>query len=212
MSTKFEIVLHNGTALTRGLSVFGQTELSIQFHSENLAGFAEDLLRSAGNYATSVDVRLKPGETIGLQSWIYKLQEHSGHLELCELTEDGDQFQRGCSFSASLIEPQKAICDAHAVTPVFSFTNQMVAVSDGVMTGKLPIQGVRYPSPEHMSGWWITTDDFNGNTDKINTVHMGHIISDRPDIRSLLALPHGFRFSFGETTEIWFDQNVADSD
>lgn len=212
MSNKFEIVLHNGTALTRGLSVFSQTELSIQFHSENLRGFAEDLLRSAGTYATSIDVRLKPGETIGLQSWIYKLQEHSGHLELHELTENGHEFKRGCSFSASFTKQQKAICDAHAVAPVFCSTNQMVAVSDGVMTGKLPIEGVRYPSPEHMSGWWITTDDFNGNIDEIKTVHMGHIISDRPDIRCMLALPHGFRFSVGETTEIWFDQNVANSD
>lgn len=212
MSTKFEIVLHNGTALTRGLSALNQSELSIQFDSDNLAGFAEDLLRSAGNYATSIDVRLKPGETIGLQSWMFKLQEHSGHLELCELTENGHEFQRGCSFSASLIEQQKAICDAHAVTTVFSLTNQMVAVSDGVMTGKLPIEGVRYPSPEHMSGWWITTDDFNRNTDEIKTVHMGHIISTRPDIRCMLALPYGFRFAFGETTEIWFDQNVANSD
>ncbi|MBF7074579.1 hypothetical protein ISG33_14330 [Glaciecola sp. MH2013] len=39
----------------------------------------------------------------------------------------------------------------------------MVVISDGIYENNGPVEGVRYPSPEHMSGWWLTTELYNGD-------------------------------------------------
>ena len=88
-------------------------------------------------------------------------------------------------------------------------TKQLVAISKGVLEGTVPVEGVRYPSPEHMSGWWLTTDEYNGNADSIITVHFEHIIDSRPDLAIYMALPFGYRFNLGgESEHVWFDESV----
>jgi hypothetical protein len=70
--------------------------------------------------------------------------------------------------------------------------------------GGEPVQGVRYPSPEHMSGWWITTDRYNGDVATLKTLHAYHLTARRPDLTRYLALAYGFRF-YSEASEIRFD-------
>ncbi|RXF06059.1 hypothetical protein [Pseudoalteromonas sp. PS5] len=87
---------------------------------------------------------------------------------------------------------------------------QLVTISKGIYEGITPVEGVRYPSPEHMSGWWLTTDEYNGNIDSLVTVHFQHIIEKRPELALYMALPFGYRFNLGgETEHVWFDQEVA---
>lgn len=86
---------------------------------------------------------------------------------------------------------------------------QLVAISKGVLEGRRPVEGVRYPSPKHMSGWWLTTDEYDGDIDSIVTVHFEHIIEARPDLAIYMALPHGYRFDLGGDPEhVWFDEDV----
>jgi hypothetical protein len=88
---------------------------------------------------------------------------------------------------------------------------QLVTISKGLYEGVVPVEGVRYPSPDHMSGWWLTTDEYDGNLDSLVTVHFQHIIEKRPELALYMALPFGFRFNLGGDTEnVWFDQEVAD--
>jgi hypothetical protein len=56
------------------------------------------------------------------------------------------------------------------------------------------VQGVRYPSHEHMSGWWITTDRYAGNIGLLTQEHLYYLTAARPDIARHVALPFGFRF------------------
>ncbi len=87
---------------------------------------------------------------------------------------------------------------------------QLVTISKGIYEGITPVEGVRYPSPEHMSGWWLTTDEYDGNIDSLVTVHFQHIIEKRPELALYMALPFGYRFNLGgETEHVWFDQEVA---
>ncbi|WP_215397034.1 immunity protein Imm33 domain-containing protein [Rheinheimera oceanensis] len=88
--------------------------------------------------------------------------------------------------------------------------NQLVAISKGIYEGVTPVEGVRYPSPPHMSGWWLTTDEYDGNIGSLVTVHFKHIIEKRPELALYMALPFGYRFILGgETDHVWFDQVVA---
>lgn len=67
------------------------------------------------------------------------------------------------------------------------------------------MQGVRYPSPEHMSGWWVTTDRYDGDVRTLRHEHLYHLTAARPDLARYVALPFGFRFDLGRHEDVWFD-------
>ena len=89
-------------------------------------------------------------------------------------------------------------------------SNQMVVISEGVYEGDV-VEGVRYPSPKHMSGWWLTTNRYDGDIKSLKTVHFRHIAETRPDLSGFLGLPVGYRFFSGDGAT-WFDRAVADSE
>ena len=72
-----------------------------------------------------------------------------------------------------------------------------------------PTEGVRYPSPEHMSGWWLTTDLYDGDVRSLRVEHLYHVTAARPDLLPFLALPFGYRFALGGQQRIWFDDAAA---
>jgi hypothetical protein len=86
--------------------------------------------------------------------------------------------------------------------------DRLVVISAGVLEGDRDVQGIRYPSPEHMSGWWLTTSRFDGNTKSLETTHAYHVTAARPDLAHLIALPYGFRFDLSQE-DVWFDEKVA---
>lgn len=102
-------------------------------------------------------------------------------------------------------------CDFYNTEFTPATMTQLVVISDGVYEGINPIEGVRYPSPEHMSGWWLTTDKYDGNSNSLKTVHFSHILEHRPNVAIYMALPFGYRFILGGDEEyVWFDSNVVD--
>jgi len=104
---------------------------------------------------------------------------------------------------------QKNVCQHYKVNFCPIKTNQLVVISEGVYEG-LPIEGIRYPSPEHMSGWWLITDQYDDNIQSLKTVHFQHILDTRLDIVNYMALPFGFRFTVGYQDDIVeYDINVA---
>ncbi len=86
--------------------------------------------------------------------------------------------------------------------------DQLVAVSAGVMEGDA-VQGVRYPSPRHMSGWWLSTNQYDGSDQSMANQHCYHVTHARPELAPYLALPNGFRFDFEHGQNVSFDENVA---
>lgn len=108
-----------------------------------------------------------------------------------------------------ITDEQLEICKKFDVQPLSVLNKQMIVISEGVFEGD-PVEGVRYPSPQHMSGWWITTDKFNGDSNTLRTEHVYHLLETRPELVKFLALPFGFRFK-SNVEEVWFDQKVADS-
>ena len=84
----------------------------------------------------------------------------------------------------------------------------MIVISKGVYEG-LAIDAVRYPSPEHMSGWWLTTDLYDDNVESLMAVHYHHVAFKRPELIKYIALPYGYRFNTsGEEHDVWFDENA----
>ena len=91
--------------------------------------------------------------------------------------------------------------------------NQLVVISNGVLEGERPVEGVRYKSPSHMSGWWLTTDQYNDDINTLKNIHFAHMILKRPDIAVYLALPFGYRFILGHENEnVWLDTTIQDKE
>jgi hypothetical protein len=61
-----------------------------------------------------------------------------------------------------------------------------------------------------MSGWWITTDLYDGDVKSLRNEHTYRLIATRPELAKYLALPDGFRFNLPVVEEVWFDENVLE--
>lgn len=108
-----------------------------------------------------------------------------------------------------ILNEQRKCCEFYEANFIPVNLDQLVVISDGVLDGGKPVEGVRYKSPLHMSGWWLTTDDFNGDINTLKNLHFSHIIHKRPDLALYMALPYGYRFLLGgESEHVWLDEQV----
>lgn len=148
-------------------------------------------------------------QSIAFNSWILKfIQSEKGILDLYELDKSGNEFVEGVEFSVFLMKSQMTICETYSSEFNFPYLNQKVVISDGVFEG-YPVEAVRYDSPNHMSGWWITTDLYNDDINSLRQVDLSELILKRYDLIKYLALQNGFRFFKNQSNDdVWFDEEV----
>jgi len=59
-------------------------------------------------------------------------------------------------------------------------------------------QPFRYDAPAHMSGWYLTTEDYNGDIETMKVEHLYHVTASRPETARYIALPPGSWFTLWE--------------
>lgn len=153
---------------------------------------------------------IRPLETLGYGYWITKaMSEADGSLCFWEYGPEAVEYVRGITNTLRYWRDQHEVCAA--ASSLYSPPNaeQMIVISAGVFDGD-EVQGVRYPSPEHMSGWWITTGRYDGDVASLKTVHAYHLTAKRPDLARYLALTYGYRF-YSDNGEVRFDPKVMDN-
>jgi hypothetical protein len=161
------------------------------------------------DYIFNTQPTITSGQTISYYSWLLKFVDQDGYLEIWEASNDGTIYSKGADHSIRIKNEQDRICLIENVKPLYPSFNQKIAISQGVYDG-LPINGVRYPSPLHMTGWWLTTDLYNDKIESLMVVHFYHVAFKRADILPYLALPNGFRFYIGHNdVSVRFDNEVA---
>jgi hypothetical protein len=141
--------------------------------------------------------------------WILKfIGARDGLLDIWEYDPTLTEVVDGAHLALTYWRDQHEVCSSVGAVFTPPKPDQLVAVARSVFEGH-PVKGVRYPSPEHMSGWWLVTNQSDGNAKSLQTEHLHHLTSRRPDLARYLALPFGFRFdSNGEDS--WFDSDVVD--
>ena len=195
---------------SRGLSKRGQSELVVRVDSAELITHAEQFLRHVIKYLDQVKTRITDGQTMNYGYWLVKFLSASNDLlEVWEYDPSGTDFIRGGSLTFTYWRDQHAICDKYGAA--FSPPNpeQLTVVSAGVLEGELPIQAVRYPWAEHMSGWIIMSEQYDGNIESLMHHHTYHVTANRPDLAQYIALPFGYRVDLAHGEHVWFDQKVA---
>lgn len=202
-----EIIVIENYLRTKGLDkVIGfEIQLLIQYHEESAY---TDLLQYLINYLVDSKPLIKENQTIAYHSWLLKFTFMNKHfVNIYEVKRDGDGFIEGAEYAIKVVKDQYKECLKNNTVPLFPTFSQMIAVSKGVIEGE-EIDAVRYPSPDHMTGWWLTTVLYDGDIDSLETIHYYHVAFKRPEVIKFLALPFGFRFFSGGDGETWFDKDV----
>lgn len=201
------LVVEGLSVRTQGLSADAHPELRVSVADMSLLGECETFLKFVADYVGR-GARIRPGETLAYGYWLTKFSSTGdGLLDTWEHQPDAADFVAGATLTLTYWREQHDICRRHGGEFTPPRPNQIVVVSDGVLEGDA-VQGVRYPSPEHMSGWWITTDRYDGNIKSLRHEHLYHLTSARPDLAPLIALPYGFRFDLAHREDVWFDREV----
>jgi hypothetical protein len=194
---------------TVGLTSSGHSELRTEVRDSEFLREAEEFLHFVANYVTTSGNRIRPGETMPYGYWLVKFQDGgSKTLETWEYNSEAANFIKGANLTLRYWREQHLICQQHGAEFRPPRPDKLTVISKGVLEG-LQVQGVRYPSPDHMSGWWITTDQYDGDTNSLKREHTYHVTAARPDLAKYLALPEGFRFDLSVRKDVWLDEKVA---
>ncbi len=193
---------------TKGLVSFINKELKVRIEAGDLDDYIK-VLKYLIDYITTTQPVITAGQTISYQSWILKfVYGDDDSYILFEAASDGVSFVSGVENAIKVIAAQERQCNKYNVSCVFPTFDQKIVISKGVYEG-LPVQAVRYPSPQHMSGWWITTDLYENNINSLLAVHYYHVAFKRPDVLKYLALPFGYRLSLdGSEVDVWYDNEI----
>jgi hypothetical protein len=194
---------------TVGLASGGHSELRAEVLDPELMEEAEGFLNYVSHYVTTSGKRISPGETMAYGYWLVKFQSANDNtLEAWEYKADATDFVKGADLTLRYWRDQHIVCKLHGAEFRPPRPDKLTVVSAGVLEGA-PVEGVRYPSPDHMSGWWITTDQYNGDIKTLQHQHTYHVTAARPELAKYLALPDGFRFDLSGTEAVWLDEKVA---
>lgn len=197
------------TILTFGLRVINDFEIQIEVKSKSLIENTKSLLDYIVNYLISSGRKLKAGETMSYGCWLLKFVLASdGVLEVWELETSNGDFVRGASSAVRIWQEQNLVCQKYGVLFTPPSINTLAAISDGVYDGD-QVEGVRYEQDDKMSGWYITTDKYDGDIKTLKIEHVYHLIILRPDLAKYLALPSGFRFDTCDD-KAWLDKSITD--
>ncbi|UKB85371.1 hypothetical protein LF887_07025 [Chryseobacterium sp. MEBOG06] len=204
---EIEISVSNDYVATKGLQPYFNREIRIAIGNNDQDDY-KNVIKYIIDYILESKPVISENQNIGYYSWLLQFRiDNQNYYDLYEINRDGSNFNKGCDTAISAIRSQSEICAKQNLTPLFPNFNQMIVISDGVYEGK-DIEGIRYDSPEHMSGWWLITDDYDDNISSLKTVHFYHVIFRRPDILKYLALPFGYRFQLeNNSVEITKDED-----
>ena len=195
-------------AYTEGLAASGHPELSVEVADRALVPQGEGFLQYVIAYLQQSGTRIRSGETLRYGYWMTKFLGDDRLLRVWEHNREATDFVPGANLALTYWREQHRICGHFGGSFTPPRPDQLVVISEGVFEGD-PVEGVRYPSPAHMSGWWITTDRYNGRPESLRTEHCYHLTAARPDLAGYLALPYGFRFNIAVAEGAWYDTAVA---
>jgi hypothetical protein len=108
----------------------------------------------------------------------------------------------------SHIESQKEICATH--NSQWKPINKKLRVGVSANLDKDPINGLRHPSEERTTGWFIWTGDYSEADDFFKPMCAEHLLQIRPDIIKYLGLEIGFRFLADKNSyeDVWYDEKL----
>ena len=207
---KIHVIKHGDARrlYTTGLADEGYPELSVEVTDQSLKEQAKHLLRLTARYMRDEKLAIKANETMSYGCWLLRFQAGVKGLEVWECDDEWTGFVPGAERALRLWYDQAEVCNALGSSFLPPLASTKTAVSAGVLEGE-PLEGIRYPPPPHMSGWYLSTDLYDGNIKSMKVIHLYHVIARRPEIARYLALAPGHYFRLYGADEVGFLEDVA---
>ena len=204
------IIDYNNYLITQGLDVLIGKELRLSMQQHDLEDYIKLYIYIIDYIIESDKLIISPDQTIVYHSWVLKfIGNNFLYYDIWEVSKQGETYINGADCAIEIIKQQQGICHSNNTKAIFPLFNQLVVISECIFKNLNDFEAVRYPSPDHMTGWWITTSLFNGDVKSLLTVHYYHVAFKRHDILQYLALPYGYRVNAIEKiVNILFDDNV----
>jgi len=204
-------IFRNGSELrTSGLSSFCQMEMRVSVVDPALVDEGEKFVRFVLRYLVRDGKQISENDTLNYGYWQTKFMKASNARDLLEVWErkpDGSSFTPGAQMAVMYWRDQHTVCGGADTAFEPPQADKLAAISEGVLEGEA-VEGVRYPAPPHMSGWWFLTSRYKDDHDIVRPVHLYHVTAARPDLARFLALPVGFVFR-SDSSRVWYDRSVA---
>lgn len=108
---------------------------------------------------------------------------------------------------------QKDCCIRFGVPYCRCPVNFKIGISENVDHGAFPINGLRHPLQEGVTGWYIWAGGEIPQNDPnfFKPLHAIHLEERCPQIIKYLGLPPGWRFLFApEFEEVWEDRSLLE--
>lgn len=104
---------------------------------------------------------------------------------------------------------QLRICSQYKCGFVEADKNSKVGIALSTL-GKLPINGLRHPPTENMSGWFIWCGaELSEDPEFFAPLHVTHLEEKCPEVLEFLGLPAGHRFLLADDhVDVWFDPKL----
>ena len=105
---------------------------------------------------------------------------------------------------------RKSLADRFDFDPCPVSGDEKVGISRNVLTGLMPINGVRTLPERGTTGWYIWAGEaMSLEPHFFEPLHVAHLASWAPSIVGYLILPPGWRFLVAPGYEdVWFDEDV----
>ena len=110
----------------------------------------------------------------------------------------------------SHIENQKDICKKY--NSKWRPVNKKWIIGVSKNLEKDPINGLRHPSENGTTGWFIWTGEYQETNDFFQPMCAEHLLEKRPEIIKYLGLEVGFRFLADKKgyEDIWYDEKLKE--
>lgn len=109
------------------------------------------------------------------------------------------------------LNKQNQLCLLKGVPCIATQGWHMVAVSKDLLNGKMPINGLRHPITEKLSGWYIWSGEEMDQDPEFWVVkHASHFAEEMPYLLQYLGLPPGWRFQIDDKgyEDVWEDKKL----
>ena len=197
------------TFVTQGLDTVFKREFLLKkkkYSKDKIKIIVDYILK----YLNESGNEIKDQETFGCGSWLIKFVFDKVYIQIHELKEviNGENiYEFDLTLTTTFFNEQFDFCKKHNLTPEIPLLAQKIAVSKEIYNGS-EVNGVRYEAPQYMTGWYLTSNSYNGDVKSLQVESIFYLIKARPDLVKYLAIPIGYRFYLDEKgDDVWKDED-----
>ena len=195
MNNPIEIFIDGLCVGTRGLNQLSQLELSLTVDAADLIGDAYSLMLRLVRYIERGTERIVSGETVRQGIWLLRFELEGSTLIAFDYNENTRTFDRGASRTLICLRDQQVMCNVVRSSFMPPRLDQKIVVTEGIQELS-SFRGIRYAAPEHMSGWWLLSELYEGPKSPKRVMCIEELLVIRPDLMSFLAIETGMGFFF----------------